>query len=447
MAIAQETHRLGHRSINRYAQRRLPPGPAAPRAVQTLHYGLRPYDFLTLAQRRYGDAFTLRVLSETWVVLTHPDAVGDVFSLGHDAADAGVANMPLRPILGTRNVLLLDGDEHLTRKRLVLPAFHGETLRSARELIRQIAHSELGNLPTGHAVSLFPHFQRLIFEVTLSTVFGSVAAEWRALLDERLRRLVAWTTDKRRVFIYALLGPERLGHVPTYARQLKALDDAVLEGIRRRRDDEGSAGGCDALALLLAARDENGAPLSDRDVRDELVTLVIAGYETTTALLSWAQHDLARAPAYQVRLAAGEEGLADAVVKEALRLHPPAPLVAFRRLRRPAVLGGHRLGAGTTIALCPVLTHRRPEIYPEPEAFRPERFLGARPLPRAWLPFGGGVRRCLGAPFAELEARTVIDELARGFELRPDRARTERVDRRGSILIPARGCRVVATAR
>jgi cytochrome P450 family 135 len=398
------------------------------------------------AERTFGDTFTMRVLGETWVVLTHPDAVRDVFALGHDAADAGVANMPLRPILGTRNVLLLDGQEHLMRRRLVLPAFHGETLQSARVRIGEIARRELRDLPLGRAVSLFPHFQRLIFEVTLNTVFGSAATEWRALLDERLRRLVAWTTDKRRVLIYALLGPERLGYLRTYRKQLQALDDAVVEGIERRRRDAGSPDR-DALSLLLAARDESGAPLSNRDVRDELVTLVIAGYETTTALLSWAAHDLARSPAYQARLAAREEGLADAVVKETLRLHPPAPLVAFRHLRRSVVVAGRPLGAGTTIALCPVLTHRRPELYPNPEAFLPERFLGTRPVPHAWLPFGGGVRRCLGASFAELEARTVIDELAQGFELRPERARPERVDRRGSILIPARGCRVVAIRR
>jgi cytochrome P450 len=399
------------------------------------------------AERAFGDTFTMRVLSETWVVLTHPDAVRDVFALGHDAADAGVANMPLRPILGTRNVLLLDGEEHLMRRRLLLPAFHGETLRSARVRIRETVRHEFRDLPIGRPVSLFPHVQRLIFEVTLSTVFGSAATEWRALLDERLRRLVAWTTDKRRVLIYALLGPERLGYVRTYRKQLQALDDAVVEGIERRRRDGGSAPAGDALALLLAARDESGAPLSNRDVRDELVTLVIAGYETTTALLSWAAHDLARWPAYQARLAAGEEGLADAVVKETLRLHPPAPLVAFRHLRRSVAVAGHPVGAGTTIALCPVLTHRRPELYPDPEVFHPERFLGTRPVPHAWLPFGGGVRRCLGASFAELEARTVIDELVRGFELRPERSRPERVDRRGSILIPARGCRVVAIRR
>jgi cytochrome P450 len=333
------------------------------------------------------------------------------------------------------------------RRRLVLPAFHGDVLRSAQELIAEIARSELQSLPIGRPFRLFPYLQRLIFEVTLRSVFGSAATEWRALLDERLRRLVAWTTDKRRVLIYAVLGPERLAELPSYSRQLADLDGAIVEGINRRRADPGPATDRDALALLLAARDGNGAPLSDRDVRDELVTMVIAGYETTTALLSWAAHDLARSPAYQARLAAGEEGLPDAVVKETLRLHPPAPLVAFRHLRRPVELAGHRLAAGTTIALCPVITQRRAELYPEPDAFRPDRFLGTRPLAHAWLPFGGGVRRCLGASFAELEARTVIGELMRGFELRPDRPRPERVDRRGSILIPARGCRVIATPR
>lgn len=423
----------------------LPPGPRRPQLAQAASFGLNPYGFLARAHRRFGDAFTIRVIDEPWVVLAHPDAVREVFALSADDADAGVANRPLRPILGTRNLLLLDGEEHLARRKLLLPAFHGDALRAYREGIRTIAGTELDALPLGRPVKTLPHLQQIILRVTLQSVFGPDADRRRALA-EQVQRLVTWITDKPRVMMYGLLGLERVTSLAAYQRKVATLDSAVDECIadRDRADVEHAT---DALGLLLAARDESGAGLPHRDIRDELVTLMVASLETTTALLGWAIHELARAPESQEDLASGREGYAQATVRETLRLHPPTPLVGFRSLKRPIAIAGRHLPSGVTLALSTAIMHRRSAAYQEPMTFRPERFLNQRPPGDTWLPFGGGVRRCPGAAFAELEAMTVIEELVRRFRLTPSSKHRERVDRRGSVLIPSRGACVVAEAR
>ncbi|HEX2085947.1 MAG TPA: cytochrome P450, partial [Solirubrobacteraceae bacterium] len=265
-------------------------------------------------------------------------------------------------------------------------------------------------------------------------------------LRVNVRRVLGWLTAKRAGLIFAFLGPERLERMRSFRRELAAVDDDVLAEIARRRRAEDVAERADVLSLLLQARFEDGSALTDRDLRDELVTLLVAGHETTAALLSWAVHELARAPEAQERLAAGEDGWADAVVSETLRLHPPVPLVV-RRLRSPLSFDGFALPAGATVAPCAVVVHRREDVWPEPDAFRPERFLGSRPSAASWFPFGGGVRRCLGASFAQFEARTVLAELTRSFVLRPPGRRREWVGRRGIVLVPARGGRVVLVPR
>ncbi len=425
---------------------RLPPGPRAPVAAQTLAYGLDPYGFFARAHRRFGDVFTVRILQETWVVLGHPDSVREVFAHGPEELSSGEANLAIRPIIGTRNVLLLDGAEHLRRRRLVLPPFHGARMREYGELVAAAVRRELAGWPLRTPAPALPHVQAITFEVILRAVFGIEQAEHLARLRAVLRALLSWTTDIRRSLVFALLGPERLMAMRGFRRQLAAVDAEVLAEIRRRRGDPAVGERADVLSLLLGARDEDGAPLSDLELRDELVTLLVAGHETTAALLAWAVHELSRAPAAAARLAADGDGYADAVVDETLRLRPPLPVVV-RRLRRPLAIAGVELPAGATVAPCALLVHRRPDVYPEPQAFRPERFLGVRPAPGTWLPFGGGVRRCIGAAFARFEARIVLRELAAGFALRPDRPCSERVGRRGVVLVPGRGARAILEPR
>jgi cytochrome P450 family 135 len=428
------------------APSRLPAGPRRPAALQSAEYGLDPFGFFGRAWRRFGDTYTVRVVGEEWVVLCHPDAVREVYGHGPDDLDSGAANLPLRPILGTRNVLLLDGSEHLRRRKLVLPPFHGERMKAYAGIVEEAADRELRGLPGGEPLAALPHMQAITFEVILRAVFGVDDAERLGRLPAALRRLLSWTTNWRRVFVFTFLGPERVMALPGFRRQLAEVDALVMAEIARRREAEDLAEREDVLSLLLGARDEDGEPLDDEELRDELVTLLVAGHETTAALLAWALEELARQPAVQDRLAA-EDGFADAVVAETLRLRPPVPLGSLRRLRRPLRLAGRDLPAGATVASCAVVIHRRPDLYERPESFVPERFLETKPAAGAFLPFGGGVRRCVGAAFAQFEARLVLEAVARRFVLRPAGRPPRGVGRRGIVLVPRRGGRVVVTPR
>jgi cytochrome P450 family 135 len=425
----------------------LPPGPRSPGALQTLRYSFDPYGFFESGQRTFGDVFTVRVMGESWVVLAHPDAVREVFSHGSDELDSGVANFALRPLLGTRNLLLLDGPEHLRRRKLVLPPFHGERMRAYEELIRETTRREISAWPLGTKARTLPRMQAITFRVVLRAVFGVEEGPHLDRLAAILRSFLTWTTDPRRGLFFAYLGPERFMGLSAYRRQREELDRELLAEIGHRRRVADLAERTDILSLLLQARDEDGAPLSDGELRDELVTLLVAGHETTAAALSWALVELARHPSAQDRLADGEEGLADAAVNETLRLHPPVPLGGLRRLRVPLTIGGWNLPAGASVTPCAVLVHRRPDVYSEPLAWRVDRFLGKRPPAGAWIPFGGGVRRCVGAAFAQFEARAVLDELVRALEFRPAAPPSRTTWRRGVVLVPIWGGPVFATRR
>jgi cytochrome P450 family 135 len=425
----------------------LPPGPRTPRALQTLRYSFDPYGFFEAGQRAVGDMFTVRVMGETWVVLAHPDAIREVFSHGPDELDSGAANYALRPLLGTRNLLLLDGAEHLRRRKLVLPSFHGERMRAYEELIRETTRREIAAWPLETKARTLPRMQAITFQVVLRAVFGVEEGPRLDRMAAILRRFLAWTTDPRRGLFFAFLGPERFMGLSAYRRQREELDRELLAEIGHRRRVEDLPERTDILSLLLQARDEDGAPLSDRELRDELVTLLVAGHETTAAALSWALVELARHPSAQDRLADGEEGLAAAAVDETLRLHPPVPLGGLRRLRVPLTIAGFGLPAGAAVTPCALLVHRRPDVYPEPLAWHVDRFLGTRPPAGAWIPFGGGVRRCVGAAFAQFEARTVLDELVRSLEFRPAAPPTRRIWRRGIVLVPIWGGPVIASRR
>ena len=419
----------------------LPPGPRVPEALQSLRYGLDPYGLFEAAQRRHGDVFTVRVTGQTWVVLAHPDLVKETFARGPEAADSGVANEALHPLIGRRNVLLLDGEEHLARRRLALPPFHGERMRAYAPIVAEAAARQFERWPRERPVGVLPGMQAITLDVILRAVFGVEDAERLERLRVNVRRALGWLSGIRAALVFTYLGPERLARMRGFRRQRAAVDEDVLAEIALRRADPSAGERADVLSMLLST----GA-LTDAELRDELVTLLVAGHETTAALLAWAVHELARHPEAQERLAAGEDSWADAVVTETLRLHPPLPLV-LRRLREGARVGGFTLPAGTTIAPCSLLVHRRGDAWDAPREFRPERFVGQRPPTGAWLPFGGGVRRCLGAAFASFEARGVLAEMARTFTWRPAGRRREWVGRRGVVLVPARGGRVVLRPR
>ena len=416
--------------------------------LQSLEYGLDPYGYFRRAHRRFGDVFTTHVVGEKWVMLAHPDAVREVFGHGPDDLDSGQANFNLRPILGTRNVLLLDGVEHLRRRKLVLPAFHGERMKAYADIITSVARRDLAGWPLDKPFPVLPRMHAVTFEVIMRAVFGVKDASRLDRLRHVLSEFLSWTTNWRRAAMFGFLGPERVMALRGFRRQLADVDAEVLGEIARRRESKDLVEREDVLSLLLQARDDEDQPLSDGELRDELVTLLVAGHETTSAALSWALSELADAPAVQARLAAGEDALSEAVLTETLRLHPPVPLGALRRLRRPLRLAGHDLPAGATVAACALLVHRRPDLYERPDDFVPDRFVGTNPPAGGWLPFGGGVRRCVGAAFAQFEARLVLEEVARHFDvIHPQGRRPIGVGRRGIVLVPRRGGRLVAKPR
>jgi cytochrome P450 family 135 len=425
---------------------RSPPEMRAPQAVQTLRYLLDPEGFFAAGQRRHGDVFKVRVLGEEWVVLAHPDHVKELFAHGPDDLNSGEPNQVLRPVLGTRNLLLLDGEEHLHRRRMVLPPFHGERMRAYEQAIRTAAVREIEGWPLGEPIAVLGRMQALTFSVILRCVFGVEDGERLTALRAQLIQLLGWVTDLRRVIVFFMLGPDRLMALPRFRRQVQAVDREIYAEIARRRRAQDLEKREDILSLLVGARDEQGRRLSDEELRDELVTLLIAGHETTATLIAWAVHELARDGERQDRLAVEQRAFSDAVIAETLRLHPPVAAVA-RRLRRPLSLAGYRLAAGTNMMPVSLLVHRRGDVYEQPWAFRPERFLDARPPAGAWLPFGGSVRRCIGASFAQFEARIVLEEMTRRLRLRAARSRPERTGRRAIVLVPSRGARVVARAR
>jgi cytochrome P450 family 135 len=434
----------------RIVRRGLPPGPRQPVALQTLRYGLDPYGFFESAHRTFGDAFTVRVMTETWVILAHPDHVRELYAYGPNDVDSGVANQSLRPLLGTRNLLLLDGEEHLRRRKLVLPPFHGDRMRAYEGVIRAITRDEIATWPAGEPVRTLTRMQSITLRVVLHAVFGITDKPALETLMAGLRHLMTWTTDIRRSSVFAFLGPERLMAMRGFRRQRAAVDRLLFAEIAARREARDLASRPDILSLLLAARDPDGGRLADEDLRDELMTLLVAGHETTAAALSWALIELAADRAAQARLATREPRLAEAAITETLRLHPPVALGGIRRLRRSLAIAGRQLPAGTTVAPCAMLLHRRADVYREPTRFKVDRFLNTRPPPGAWVPFGGGVRRCVGAALAQFEARIVLDEITRTLELNPAGPRirrVSRVSRRGIVTVPPHGARVTVAAR
>jgi cytochrome P450 len=431
----------------------LPPGPNAPRALQTVRWIYRPGPMLEHCRRRYGDMFTLRIAHEgTWVFLAHPDAVKQVFTGDPRVLHAGEANVVLLPMLGHHSVLLLDEAAHMSQRKLMLPSFHGERMRRYEQVMAEVAGAEIDSWPSGQPYAVRPAMQRITLEVIMRTVFG-VQDDGRR---ERLRGLLAaaleWGGDPRRMAMLAMLGPRRIERMRLFQRVRQPADELIYEEIRERRGAPDLEARDDVLSLLLQARHEDGSAMTDEELRDELMTLLVAGHETTASSLAWAVERSVRNPHVLARLREGEEDYIDAVCKETLRLRPILALV-LRRLTEPMEIGGRLLPAGVNLAPCIYLMHRRPDVYPDPYAFRPERFLeqpaeGAqRSSSYTWIPFGGGVRRCLGATFALFEMRVVLRELVGRLDLHAADARPERIARRAITLVPERGGEVVVQRR
>jgi cytochrome P450 len=423
----------------------LPPGPRSPAALNILRLTQRPLETLLGWRRRYGDCFTVRYpVFGTGVYVADPDAIRALHTGDQSDLRAGEANAPLGAVLGRRSVLVLDGAEHLRQRRLLLPPFQGSAVTSFRATIRDVAEREVGSWRPGERIVLRDRMRTLTFEVIARAVFG---VEEPARI-ERLRRALARVIDGQFVFLLPDplqrdLGPLSPGGV--MQRRLRAADALLYEEIARRRSAPDLDERTDVLSLLLRARDEDGEPMTDVELRDELMTMLLAGHETTATGLAFAFDLLLHHPAALARLrdelgSDGDGGSAylDAVVTETLRLRPIID-ANQRRLTRPRTVAGWELPAGIAVYPAIALVHRRDDLYPRAGAFRPERFLDGRTESYAWLPFGGGIRRCIGAALAQAEMAEVVRVVATRAELRPQREHPDPVVMRGITLVPRHG--------
>jgi len=422
----------------------LPPGPDQHPSVQMLRWFYRPIAFLEDCRRRYGEAFSVTFVGfkTPMVMFSDPAAVKEVYSDRQNGLSPG-RNLALEPMLGSRSVLLLQGQEHLSRRRLMLPAFHGERMRTYEGIVRDTIAQEVDRWPFGETFSIHPRMQAVTLEVILRAVFGVTSEQRLTRLRTTLREILGRTASPV-VQIFALAAM-RLGQRGPWARfeeMLRAADDELYAEIAERRRDPRLDEREDILSMLVAARFDDGEGMSDEELRDQLMTLLLAGHETTATALAWAFDLLLHNPAELDRLREeldGDDGYLRATVAEALRLRPVVP-IAGRRLAGPMEIDGWELPAGADVTPAIWLTHTRSDLYEEPLRFRPERFLGDGPETYSWIPFGGGVRRCLGAAFAEFEMRIVLAEVVGRCRLEATEA-PERVARRNVTLSPRHGTR------
>jgi cytochrome P450 family 135 len=421
----------------------LPAGPRAPAAWQTIGWMARPGAFMEGLHRRYGDPVTIRTYwtEEPMVLFSDPDAVRDVFRLDPAIAPAGQSWEFLRPFAGPHSILLLDGEPHLRERRLMGAPFHGERMRAFGPIVAELARCEFAGW-SGRVIAL-ERMRELTLEIILRIVFGADDAQAERLRDS-IEHTLGGVRSMGTMLSMALIRRD-LGPRSPWGRfriAVERFDGLLFELLAERR-----AGPRDAtdsvLAMLLEQRDQEGNPPSDRQLRDQLVALLVGGHDSSAATLAWAFERLARHPAVHARMREGDPAYLEAVVKEVLRARP-ALTIAPRLLLEPVQIAGRSLPAGVQVAACLWLAMRRADLWRDPWAFEPERWLDGSPYdPMSWIPFGGGVRRCAGAPFAEMELREVL-RAASELTLRPVRPEGERARRSMLVVVPDRGAEVIA---
>jgi cytochrome P450 family 135 len=428
----------------------LPSGPPLPSFVQAAIWALRPLAFMDRCAERYGEIFTLRVRKRPWVLLTNPQHVKQVFTTDTNLlrAGAGEANPLLGPLLGPRSVMLLDEPQHMGDRKRLLPSFHGQRMKDYAAMMDDVAYEQIARWPIGEPFELWPRMQAISLEVVMRSVFADIDAERGAMLRERLVDMTNWINKPRRLALLAAFGSRSITASGQFRDVMGRVESVVLEEVRERRAQTPPPDGADIFWMLERSHNESGAPASEEKMRDELVTMLSDGPTATS--LAWVFERLLRHPDKLRRLReevlAGEDEYLDAVVKETLRLCPAVPLV-MRRLIEPMQIGGYTLPPDTIVAPCVHLMHRRADIYPDPLSFQPERFLEEGAGTYTWIPFGGGVRRCVAASFAQLEMKRVIGAVLGELELRPAEADSEGPMRSSVSFAPDGGARVVATKR
>jgi cytochrome P450 len=433
---------------------RLPPSLPLPRAMQTLRFSIRQIEFVFRARRELGEVFQLRgsIDDDIEAITCHPDHVRSLFTAKPEEAPSLTGESPLRPIVGPNSVLTAVGPRHMRQRKLLLPPFHGEAVERYTAMIAAAADREIDGWPVGTPFALAPRMQAITLDVIMAGIFGVEGSPAKGTpeyeLRRVLRRLVALSTrPEAQLFELLNLGSdEPVGPTRLF---LQLLDRQLYAVISARRE---APRGTDILSLLFDAETEDGERLTDQELRDELLTLVLAGHETTANTLAWAFERLLRHPAEydRVRDVARSDddadGYLEATIHETMRSRPVIPVIG-RRVMVPWQLGEYRMPADSSILISILLVHHREDVYPDPFSFRPERFVGRKPGTYTWIPFGGGIRRCLGAALAMAEQRVVLGAIARRADLEAPDPRPEHARHRNVTMIPAQGARVVMRSR
>lgn len=406
-------------------ERRLPPGPRLPAAVQSIQFLSARLNFVPELRRRHGSVFTLTILPgpRRLVVFSEPAHIKEIFAGDPAEFHAGKGNEILRVAMGDHSVLLTDDAEHARARKLLMPAFTGSAVRSYRGLVETIAKAEVDTWDAGSTVSMLDRMNAITLEVILQVVFGVTDEQRLARLRPRVRQMVDISPVVVAGWLYPALRrlPPWRGH---YAN-LGSVDELIYAEIAERRGAADLERRDDVLSRLLQVGVEDDTePLSDAELRDQLVTLLLAGHETTASALSWTLHELTQNPSVLARAhrAAddGDDAYLEACLKEGMRLHPIIDFVA-RTLRSEQTIGGWTLPRGVTVTPSIMLAHGDDDNFPDHTAFRPERFTDGSPAPNTWIPFGGGVRRCIGAGFSLMEGTVVLKEVLQRFDLRAER--------------------------
>jgi cytochrome P450 len=420
---------------------------------------------LETCARRYGDTFTLRLGElEPIVFFSNPNAIGQIFTAPPEQFEVGRGNEILRPLLGKQSLIMLDGDRHRRQRRLLMPPFHGDRMRAYGQLICEIAEQVTSDWALDQPFSIRPSMQTISLRVILQAVFGLDRGEryqklqhlfssWLELTSSRLSSsLLFFRSLQRDLGLWSPWG--------RFVRQQQQIDEILFAEIQQRREQPDPSRS-DILTLLMSARDENGQPMTDAELRDELLTLLFAGHETTATALTWAFYWIHHLPEVRERLLQELDSLGEetdpnaiahlpyltAVCQETLRIYPVA-LIAFSRIvKSPIQVAGYQFEPGTYLAPCVYLTHQREDIYPQPKRFKPERFLERQFSPYEYLPFGGGNRRCIGMAFASFEMKLVLASVLSRYEMAIAHNHTVRPVRRGVTLAPSSGKWLVATGK
>jgi cytochrome P450 family 135 len=433
-----------------------PPTIALPRALQVLRFNQRQIEFVFRARRQLGDVFRMRgTVPGGPVVTAHPDHVRSLFTAKPEQAPSLTGESPLRPIVGPNSTLTAVGARHMRQRKLLLPPFHGEAIARYERMITDAAEREIDDWPVGRPFALAPRMQAITLDVIMAGIFGVEGRPAFGTPEHGLRlatrHLVAASASPvaQLAELWNVGRSEAVGLTRAGLALLDRPTYAVIAS-RRRADDLDDRR--DILSLLLRARTEDGEALTDRELRDELLTLVLAGHETTANSLAWTWERLVRAPdAHERLLAAVRSGddaaeVIEATITEGMRSRPVIPMIG-RRVTVPWRLGDYAVAAGTPVTMSILLVHHRDDVYPDPFAFRPERWLGRKPGTYEWIPFGGGIRRCLGAALAMAEQRVVLEAIARRLDVEAAEPEPEHAIHRNVTMIPSRGARVVVRGR